>query len=186
MRINASHVWSIILARGNGCRMQPFIKQWLGQGIPKQYSSFMGERSMFQHNLERADQFTHREQKITVISQAHEEFASPQMSAYPGGGLLLEPRSCDTGPGVFLPLSYLTLLAADATVVIFPSDHFIFPLIGFFIFSRLVSMPWKIFRNNLFFLESVPRPRRRITGGSNQGSSSKKWASAPLSSSILY
>jgi mannose-1-phosphate guanylyltransferase len=28
-----------------------------------------------------------------------------------------------TGPGKFLPQSYLKLLAADATVVIFPSDY---------------------------------------------------------------
>jgi len=108
--------------------MQPFIKQWLGRDIPKQYCSFMGERSMFQHTLERADQVTQCEQKITVISQAHEEIASPQLAAHPGGALLLEPRNCDTGSGVFLPLSYLKLLAADATVIIFPSDHFIFPV----------------------------------------------------------
>jgi mannose-1-phosphate guanylyltransferase len=103
--------------------MQPFIKQWMGQDIPKQYCSFMGERSLFQHTLERADQFNHREQKITVISQAHKKIASQQMALHAGGALLMQPRNCDTGPGVFLPLSYLKLLAADATVI----DQFIFP-----------------------------------------------------------
>ncbi|MDH5700870.1 MAG: sugar phosphate nucleotidyltransferase, partial [Nitrospirota bacterium] len=88
---------------------------------------FVGERSLFQHTLERADQFNHREQTITVISQAHKEIASQQMAHHAGGGLLIQPRNCDTGPGVFLPLSYLKLLAADATVIILPSDHFIFP-----------------------------------------------------------
>ncbi len=83
---------------------------------------------MFQHTLERADQVTQCEQKITVISQAHEEIASPQLAAHPGGALLLQPKNCDTGPGVFLALSYLKLLAVDATVIIFPSDHFISPV----------------------------------------------------------
>lgn len=127
MKTKKANVWSIILAGGNGSRMQPFIKQWLGQDIPKQYGSFVGERSLFQHTLERADQFNHREQTITVISQAHKEIASRQMALHAGGGLLMQPRNCDTGPGVFLPLSYLKLLAADATVIILPSDHFIFP-----------------------------------------------------------
>ena len=127
MKNKKANVWSIILAGGNGSRMQPFIKQWLGRDIPKQYCSFVGKQSSFQHTLERADQFNHREQTITVISQAHKEIASLQMASYPGGALLMQPRNCDTGPGVFLPLSYLKLLAADATVIILPSDHFIFP-----------------------------------------------------------
>jgi mannose-1-phosphate guanylyltransferase len=112
--------------------MQPFIKQSLGRDIPKQYCSFLGERSMFQHTFERADHFIQREQKITVISQEHEGIASPQIAVHPGGALLLQPRNCDTAPGIFLPLSYLKLLAADPTVVIFPSDHFIFPVHRFF------------------------------------------------------
>lgn len=136
MKTKNANVWSIILAGGNGSRMQPFIKQWMGQDIPKQYCSFVGERSLFQHTLERADQFNHREQKITVISQTHKEIASQQMALHPEGALLIQPRNCDTGPGVFLPLSYLKLLAADATVILLPSDHFIFPSHRF---SRLLN-----------------------------------------------
>jgi len=127
MKGKVSDVWSIVLAGGNGCRMQPFIKQWMGRAIPKQYCSFVGERSLFQHTLERANEFSHQEQTITVISQDHKAFAFPQMTEYSGGAVLMQPRNCDTGPGVFLPLTYLKLLATDAMVVIFPSDHFVYP-----------------------------------------------------------
>ncbi len=127
MKTKRPHVWSVILAGGSGSRMQPFIKQWLGQDIPKQYCSFVGERSLFQHTLERADQFNHSEHTITVISPDHEDIAPLQMTPYPGSSLLIQPKNCDTGPGVFLPLSYLKLLDGDATVIILPSDHFIFP-----------------------------------------------------------
>ncbi len=127
LKNETAHVWSIILAGGDGSRMKPFIKQWHGQDIPKQFCSFVGNRSMFQHTLDRADQLNHPEQKITVISPVHEEIATFQMKPYPGGTLLMQPRNCDTGPGVFLPLSYLKLLAPDATVIIHPSDHFIYP-----------------------------------------------------------
>ncbi len=107
--------------------MKPFIKQWHGQDIPKQFCSFVRNRSIFQHTLERADQCNHPEQKISVISPAHEDIATFQMKPHPGGALLMQPRNCDTGPGVFLPMSYLKLLAPDSTVIIHPSDHFIFP-----------------------------------------------------------
>ncbi|MEX0828838.1 MAG: sugar phosphate nucleotidyltransferase [Nitrospirales bacterium] len=127
MKRKLPHVWSIILAGGSGNRMQPFIGQWLGQNIPKQYCSFIGERSLFQHTLERTGQFHQPEQTIAVISQADKEIASLQMAPYPGGAVMMQPRNCDTGPGVFLPLSYLKLIASDATVIILPSDHFIYP-----------------------------------------------------------
>ncbi len=47
MKTKKANAWSIILAGGNGSRMQPFIKQWLGRDIPKQYCSFMGNGRCF-------------------------------------------------------------------------------------------------------------------------------------------
>jgi len=43
------------------------------------------------------------------------------------GRILFQPHNRDTGPGVFLPLTYVRAWNPDATVVLFPSDHFIFP-----------------------------------------------------------
>jgi hypothetical protein len=37
MKIKKNHVWSIVLAGGDGSRMQSFIKKWLGRDIPKQF-----------------------------------------------------------------------------------------------------------------------------------------------------
>ncbi|MEO8325674.1 MAG: hypothetical protein ABI618_07475, partial [Nitrospirota bacterium] len=41
--------------------------------------------------------------------------------------MILEPSYCGTGPGTFLPLTYVRAWDPNATVVIFPSDHFVFP-----------------------------------------------------------
>ncbi|MDT3779090.1 sugar phosphate nucleotidyltransferase [Nitrospira sp. MA-1] len=95
----------------------------------------MGGAVVVSHTLQRADQFNHRE-KITVISQAHKEFASHQMALHAGSALLMQPRNCDTRPGVSLALSYLKFLDPDAIVIILPSDHFIFPAQRF---RRLVN-----------------------------------------------
>ena len=156
MKTKNANVWSIILAGGNGSRMQPFIKQWLGRDIPKQYCSFMGERSMFQHTLERADQVTQCEQKITVISQAHEEIASPQLVAHPEGGYCCSRKTAtrDLAYSCLCPISSFLLPMPPSSFSHLTILYFLF--IGFFIFSPLGSMPWKTFRINSFFLESVP------------------------------
>ena len=55
MRVESKPLWSIILAGGEGNRTRPFIEQWLGRHKPKQYCTFVGNRSMLQHTFDRAD-----------------------------------------------------------------------------------------------------------------------------------
>jgi len=40
-----SHLWSIVLAGGEGKRLAPMVKRWLGEERPKQYCTFTGTRS---------------------------------------------------------------------------------------------------------------------------------------------
>ncbi len=44
------------------------------------------------------------------------------------GRIVQQPRRCDTGPGVFLPLACVMARDPEALVAIMPSDHFIHPL----------------------------------------------------------
>ena len=121
-----THLWSIILAGGHGTRLTPMIKHWLGDGPPKQYCAFTGSRSMLQHTVDRADQLSNAAHRITVIDARHREIACRQLRSR-GGRIVIQPKNCDTAPGVFLPLTYVRAQDPSATVVIYPSDHFVFP-----------------------------------------------------------
>ena len=128
MAQSRSHaLWSIILAGGDGDRTRPFIEQWLGYPKPKQYCTFVGNRSMLHHTLDRADRLGAPHQKVTVVSQNHQGYASEALAGQQAGHVILEPDDCGTGPGIFFPLTYVRAWAPHATVVIFPSDHFVFP-----------------------------------------------------------
>lgn len=119
-------VWSIVLAGGEGKRMSPMIHQWLGEHKPKQYRTFTGSRSLFQHTLDRADRLSAPERKLAVVARSHEEEASRQLGNR-NGRLIFQPGNRDTAPGVFLPLTYVRVADPSATVVIYPSDHFVYP-----------------------------------------------------------
>lgn len=124
-------LWSIVLAGGNGERVGAFTHRWMGKAIPKQYCAFVGTRSMLQHTLARADSMGQREHQLTVIAKSHSYEAQSQLWDRPPGTIIVQPENRDTLPGIFLPLARIHECDPNATVVIYPSDHFIYPENGF-------------------------------------------------------
>lgn len=119
-------LWSIVLAGGEGKRLAPMIKHWLGEERPKQYCTFTGTRSMLQHTVDRADCLGVPDRRITVAAAHHEEEATRQLHLR-GGRLVLRPANRDTAAGIYLPLTYVRAADPNATVAIYPSGHFIHP-----------------------------------------------------------
>ena len=122
-----SRLWSIILAASDGKAVDHFVARWLGRPVPKEYCVFVGARSMFQHALDRAEQMASSERLIAVVSPDHRQEAFQQLDQRTIGGLLLHPPHQGTAADVFLPLTYVRERDPDATVVVFPSDHFVYP-----------------------------------------------------------
>jgi len=127
VQIQSSSVWSIVLAGGEGERIRPCIQQWLGSPVPKQYCTFVGTRSMLQHTWDRANQIVLPRRKVTVVGRTHQQGLDHHFKRQNEGTLIFQPRNCDTAPGIFLPLTYVRAWDPQSVVVLFPSDHFIFP-----------------------------------------------------------
>ncbi len=124
---NHSALWSIVLAGGEGTRIGSFVQRWLGKQKPKQFCTFVGTRSLLQHTLDRAARLAPAERSVLVVARTHREEAMAQVDGRGIGTLLFQPVNRDTAAGVFLPLTYIRAQDPQATVVIYPSDHFVFP-----------------------------------------------------------
>ena len=118
---------SIVLAGGDGMRMKEFIRHRLGYEKPKQYCAFTGKRSMFQHTLDRAAKLSPCERVVVVAARDHQDEVWSQLDGRPAGMVLLQPKNMDTAAGIFLPLTFILARDPQATVMIYPSDHFIHP-----------------------------------------------------------
>jgi len=123
----SGQLWSIILAGGEGTRVSSLVHRWLGRPKPKQYCAFVGTRSMFQHTLDRASRLTPPDRMVTVVAHSHRHEALAQLDGRGGNTILFQPANRDTAAGVFLPLTYIRARAPQATVVLYPSDHFVYP-----------------------------------------------------------
>jgi mannose-1-phosphate guanylyltransferase len=149
-------IWSVILAGGNGERLSPLLQQWMGRHKPKQYCTFIGTRSMFQHTLDRSDRIISPERRVTIIAQDHFEEAMPQFASRNIGNLILQPANRDTAVGIFLGIARVRAQDPDAAVLIFPSDHFVYPESRFVeIAHNMARMAWKM-QNWVFLLGASP------------------------------
>lgn len=118
-------VWGIVLAAGEGVRVRTFLQQLCGGRGIKQFCAVVGRRSMLQHTLERVERLIPRERILVVVSADHRHEVAQQLAQWPAGNVIYQPINRGTGPGILLPLAYVTHRDPTATVAVFPSDHFI-------------------------------------------------------------
>lgn len=154
-------LWSLVLAGGEGERLKPFVKRWLGQHKPKQYCAFVGSRSMFQHTLDRSDRIVPPQRRVTVMSKTHSEEVARQFGCRARGKVLLQPANRDTVAGIFLGLALIRAYDPDARVLIFPSDHFVCPEERFLEVARGMAILSGQMRNRIVLLGAFPdKPER--------------------------
>ncbi len=117
----------IILAAGEGKRLQPFIQQLRGDSLPKQYVRFVGNRSMLEHTFQRAEKVISPRHVFTVVSRQHLGYAEvrQQILSRPAGTIVVQPANKETGPGILLPLMHIFKRFPESMVAVFPSDHFV-------------------------------------------------------------
>src|SRR2546425_4552928 len=118
-------LWALVLAGGDGTRLQALTRLIAGAPIPKQYCRIVGDRSLLEATLARIAPLVPRERTLAIVNRAHLELACPQLAALPARNVLVQPENRDTGPGVLFSLLALARRQPDATVALFPSDHHI-------------------------------------------------------------
>lgn len=118
-------VWGIILAGGEGKRLQSFIHSQYGTEAPKQFCTFTGTRSMLRHTIDRAEMLIQPEQPLTVVGKDQLCYAGDQLADRPTGTVIVQPFNRETGPAILYSLLHVYRRDTEATVCLFPSDHFV-------------------------------------------------------------
>ena len=118
-------LWVVVLAGGQGTRLQQFTRQILGSDRPKQFCCITGTRSMLRHTWERAGRLVPADRIVTVITAGQDPYLAEERRKGIPGTVLVQPANRETAPGLFLPLLWIARRDPEATVVVFPADHFI-------------------------------------------------------------
>jgi mannose-1-phosphate guanylyltransferase len=116
---------ALLLAGGDGVRLQELTREIAGVPIPKQYCRLLHGSSLLEAALSRAHLFAPRERINIVINQNHLGLAKEQLRDLPESNIFVQPLNRDTGPGMIFSLLQLELAYPDAIVAVFPTDHYV-------------------------------------------------------------
>lgn len=123
METEQRHLWTLVLAGGDGTRLQGLTRQLTGSPIPKQYCRILGDRSLLEATLDRLAPLAPPARTLAVVNRSHLPLARPQLAALPAENVLVQPQNRDTGPGILMSLLELGRRDPEAMVAMFPSDH---------------------------------------------------------------
>jgi mannose-1-phosphate guanylyltransferase len=136
--------------------MRPMIESWLGENRPKQYCTFVGSRSMLQHTLDRATTMIDPDRIVTVIGRGHRSFLEHAIRQPLPGHLIEQPLNRGTAAGIFLAAAHIKERDPRATVLIIPSDQFVYPEGRFLRYLNHASELVGSFNDQLILLGAVP------------------------------
>ena len=120
---NRSIPWALVLAAGDGRRLERLTTAYGGVPIPKQYCSLRPGPSLLHDALQRALAVTTRQRTCVVVAEKHRCWWQPQSSLLAPDNVIVQPENRGTAIGMLLPLLHILERDARARIVILPSDH---------------------------------------------------------------
>src|SRR5271157_638179 len=113
--------YALIMAGGSGTRLWPLSRQ----KQPKQALKLVGERSMFQHAVERITPLFPAENILVVTRAEHVQLFMAQTPEIPPQNFISEPEGRGTAPAIGLASIHLLQKDPQASMVVLTADHFI-------------------------------------------------------------
>lgn len=119
------NTWALVLAAGEGKRLNSLTTDHRGIAIPKQFCSLNGGRSLLEETLGRAAAIVPKSRIAAVVAEQHEPHWRSSLAGLPAANVVQQPENRGTGNGILLPLLQILDRDPEASLVLLPSDHFI-------------------------------------------------------------
>jgi mannose-1-phosphate guanylyltransferase len=120
---NEKHTWAVVLAGGDGTRLQEMTHRIAGDSRPKQFCQFFGGKTLLSHTRDRIAPLFDEDRTLFVLGRAHEPFYRDQLAEVHDRRKIVQPQNRGTAVAMALCLEIIAQQDEEALVAFFPSDH---------------------------------------------------------------
>jgi mannose-1-phosphate guanylyltransferase len=114
--------WGIILAGGDGIRLQGLTRFISGDERPKQFCALVGAETLLEQTRLRAQRAISARQIVVALSKQHQPFYLNEVGIRPAQRIV-QPMNKGTLPPILYSLLSIEREDPDAIVAILPADH---------------------------------------------------------------
>src|SRR5258708_6693647 len=118
------HRWGVILAGGDGARLQSVTQLISGDNRPKQFCCLLGGRTLLAHTRQRIARSISQDQTLFVLVRSHEHFYADELTDVSSDRMIVQPSNRGTLPAILCSLQHIIRVDEQAVVAFFPSDHY--------------------------------------------------------------
>jgi mannose-1-phosphate guanylyltransferase len=118
------HRWAVVLAGGDGTRLQSFTHKIAGDSRPKQFCCIFGGESLLGQTRTRLKSLFDVDRQLFVVTRAQETYYREELRNVDDSCIIPQPLNRGTGVAVALALLHIVQRDADAVVVLVPCDHY--------------------------------------------------------------
>ena len=116
--------WAVILAGGDGTRLQSMTRAITGDNRPKQFVPVIGRSTLLDQTRRRVALSIEPSRTLIVVTQKHRRFYQPLANEVAPSLLVEQPINKGTAPAILYALLRIAMRSPKAIVALFPSDHF--------------------------------------------------------------
>ena len=116
--------WAVILAGGDGTRLQSMTRAITGDNRPKQFVPVIGGSTLLNQTRRRVAASIEPSRTLIVVTEKHRRFYEPLAHEVSPDLLLEQPVNKGTAPAILYALLRVAAKSPKAVVALFPSDHF--------------------------------------------------------------
>ncbi len=119
-----SERWAVILAGGDGTRLQSMTRTITGDDRPKQFVPVIGGSTLLDQTRSRVALSVLPGRTLFVVTEKHRRFYESLTQSVSPNLLLEQPANKGTAPAILYALMRVAAKAPKAIVALFPSDHY--------------------------------------------------------------
>ena len=116
--------YAVILAGGDAIRLRGLTRRITGRPTPKQFCPVVGGSTLLEQTMRRVALEFSPKRTIVVLTRHHRDLYADQVKL-PDAQLVIQPENRGTGSAILYAVLRIAKHDPDATVTVFPSDHYV-------------------------------------------------------------